>query len=645
MSVIQVPASASPEVIDALGIQQSSTSTSSSSTSSSPFTSSTSSTITINKPLFYTFTTLITSLIGTSSYMVYKLYRENQLLKQQFSAIRSSATKQQQYLYELNGSQDIRHNEKQWVDHFDDEIQIQELEPLQRDANQQLLQLHQQQQQQQQSSYPSTINDASTLTSSVLCEPQHYSHEHDIPMNIVGYLHDKSIRDLPRTDPIDGKRLAIIVVDPISTGANIAHEVSRRGFEVISLLSGQLDDNLLNLIDPSIKVDYAAILTHDETQPHVTLQRLQGFSHLHIVGLIAGSEPGVEVAEDIAERLGLPGNGTKGSDARRDKYIMGETIRRAGVRAVQQRKCGTWNEVVEFIKEWNPSPFKVVIKPVKSAGSDHVYLCEDMNELEKRFEMIVGKKNQLGLINTCALLQEYLQGSEYVVDTVSRAGHHKIAAIWKYDKRKHAGYNFVYYGQEAVDTSQPFCTEMSKYMMKVLDAVGIHDSAGHAEVIMTPTGPCLVEVGARCQGGEGTFIPLANMTWGYNQVEMVVAAQISDEEFNLYPDTLAGGLLTYGYKVDLVSGVSGKLIKLNHLSEIEALPSFHKFDFMPQPGQMIHVTIDCFTEPGSLLLIHKDKEQVEKDLTKLRALEKTMFVVENDDESNAEGQEDKKHKQ
>lgn len=43
--------------------------------------------------------------------------------------------------------------------------------------------------------------------------------------------------------------------------------------------------------------------------------------------------------------------------------------------------------------------------------------------------------NGLGSVNEGALVQEYLDGMEYVVDTVSRAGAHRVCAIWEYDKR------------------------------------------------------------------------------------------------------------------------------------------------------------------------------------------------------------------
>ncbi len=79
---------------------------------------------------------------------------------------------------------------------------------------------------------------------------------------------------------------------------------------------------------------------------------------------------------------------------------------------------------------------KCVIKPVQSAGSDCVFLCNSVDEAIDAFEQIngnscfqferwkmkfvnAGKVNGLGLINDGALIQEFLAGKEYVIDQVS----------------------------------------------------------------------------------------------------------------------------------------------------------------------------------------------------------------------------------
>ena len=104
---------------------------------------------------------------------------------------------------------------------------------------------------------------------------------------------------------------------------------------------------------------------------------------------------------------------------------MGETVRKAGVRAVKQQLCTTLKDVDAFLSTLS-TPLKCVVKPVQSAGSDDVFLCNDSDEAKIAFQRILGKRNGVGLVNDSVLCQEFLEGKEYVVDQVSRDGVHKV---------------------------------------------------------------------------------------------------------------------------------------------------------------------------------------------------------------------------
>jgi hypothetical protein len=51
---------------------------------------------------------------------------------------------------------------------------------------------------------------------------------------------------------------------------------------------------------------------------------------------------------------------------------------------------------------------------------------------------------------------------------------------------------------------------LKSYADQVLNALNILHGPSHMEIKYDPdSGPCLVEVGARCHGGEGTWLPVA----------------------------------------------------------------------------------------------------------------------------------------
>jgi len=221
---------------------------------------------------------------------------------------------------------------------------------------------------------------------------------------------------MPVTSPnsvvVDGTRPAVVVVDPFSTGAVIAADLHKQGYAVIVAYSANLDRlaNLTGLVPSCVTVSFAAIAPFDE-DVLIIKQNLLSLTGLHIVAVLPGAETGVELADALSEALQLRTNGTALSEARRNKYVMGETIRSAGLRAVKQLRATTWVEIESWLSEWNPDPFKVIVKPMDSAGSDDVTLCQSWEEVRNAFGNIMGKVNGLGIVNKAVLVQEYLEGA------------------------------------------------------------------------------------------------------------------------------------------------------------------------------------------------------------------------------------------
>jgi len=64
----------------------------------------------------------------------------------------------------------------------------------------------------------------------------------------------------------------------------------------------------------------------------------------------------------------------------------------------------------------------LVIKPLASGGNDKVYFCHSSEEIEKAFRTIHGYVNRLGILDSSVLVQLYLRGTQYIVNTVSQMG-------------------------------------------------------------------------------------------------------------------------------------------------------------------------------------------------------------------------------
>ena len=162
----------------------------------------------------------------------------------------------------------------------------------------------------------------------------------------------------------------------------------------------------------------------------------------------------------------------------------------------------------------------------------------------------------------------------------------------------------------------------------MIDALGVCNGPAHGEVKFCRGSPVLIEVGSRCHGGEGAWVPIANICVGYNQVAAAVDSILDGEAFAKLADR-PRELLAYGCEAMLVSYKNGILKSTPGITEIEKMPAFLKKEIFVAPGDKVRQTVDMFTTPGSIMLTHKDRDVLESSLARIRELEVDgLFEVE-----------------
>jgi len=432
---------------------------------------------------------------------------------------------------------------------------------------------------------------------------------------------------MKRMTTVDASREAVIVVDPYSTGACVALEIGKRGFNVIALWSKEIDEEMRSHV-PQSCVNLRFYASVDE-QPNLTItamavQRAAGM--YKIVACICGGEVGVPLCDALSEKLGLRTNGT--GIPRRDKKVQQELIKKAGLRSVRQACSNKFEEVEEFLKT---EEYPLVVKPVESAGSDGVKLCHDFNEAKQHFLLLMSAQKKVGGSNAAVLCQEFLRGKEYVVDHVSRDGLHKTMMLWTYDKRPANGAVFVYFGCIPLDSQCEEAQIMVPYIRKVLDALGVKNGASHSELIITHDGPCLVEVNCRAHGGDGNWAPMVReLVGGYCQVDALVDSYLDSHQFYTLPNMYPSPFKAFGQEVLLVSYSRGIVKEMPAFEVIKKLPSFIFLETGIHIGSKVDFSTDLFTCVGSVILVHHDKEVVRRDIEKCRQMEidNTLFVYE-----------------
>ena len=345
---------------------------------------------------------------------------------------------------------------------------------------------------------------------------------------------------------------AVVLVTPYSTGCCIAQEISKRGYHIICLWNKSFSEEMKKHVPTSCSgLTYYAELTEKATLAETIVAVQEAAGNFKLVACICGGEAGVDLADALSEALGLLTNGTDIPN-RRDKKVQQELVKAAGLRSVRQAGGKNFSDVKAFLKA---EQYPVILKPLDSAGSDGVKLCNSYAEAKEYFHYLM-EEHKMVNGGTCSevLCQEFLKGKEYVIDHVSRDGVHKTVMVWEYDKRPANGSPFVYFGVNPLDSESPEAQLIIPYVRGVLDALGVRSGPSHGEVIMTADGPCLVEMNCRAHGGDGNWQPLCRaLTGGYTQVDAAVDCYLNKERFFALPDKPPSPFKASGQEVDLVS--------------------------------------------------------------------------------------------
>jgi biotin carboxylase len=413
------------------------------------------------------------------------------------------------------------------------------------------------------------------------------------------------------------KQQVVVIVDPYSSGRYLVQELQQQQWPIVGIQSSfDLADFWLAQYDESLFV---------KTVRHSTLeQTLLELQEFNVAAVLPGSEPGVLLAEDLQDSLKLPGNGAATKAWRRDKHPMQERLREVGLRAIHQLYSDKVEDILEWQGRWGKWP--IIIKPAMSGGADGVYWCHGPDDVRLAYDEQCGKMNVNGVVNAQLLAQEFLDGTEYIVDCVSHEGRHVVSAVWEYSQVRDSqtkGISKDY--ARLIEANTPTAKTIIEYVFKCLTALDIKYGASHSEVIITEDGPCLVETGARMHGLKGP--KMAEYGTGIGTHELVIDVAVNNARiFNeLHARSDHYVVKKWVFETLLRSNKRGVLLESLDVPEIRALPSM--LDFFPNvhPGDELQITLDLATSPGVILQCHPRLDVCWEDLERIRQLEATTL--------------------
>ena len=136
--------------------------------------------------------------------------------------------------------------------------------------------------------------------------------------------------------------------------------------------------------------------------------------------IVSNWEPLVILAAKLRERHGMPGMSVDTVRGFRDKELMKERVRAAGLRVPRSRRVQTERETRAAAEEIG---YPLILKPIAGAGSADTYRVTSNAELDETIQKMRGIPE--------ASCEEYVIGEEFTFDTVcinGRPAYENVAA-------------------------------------------------------------------------------------------------------------------------------------------------------------------------------------------------------------------------
>ena len=418
----------------------------------------------------------------------------------------------------------------------------------------------------------------------------------------------------------------IIVVDCISTGVNFIADIINRGYNPI-VLELKPSDDIVDEYNQKIISNYNRInekfdMIYEKDTYEETLEAVRKVNPALIV---PGCEEGVVLATKLSDDLNLLGNSAENIGAMTLKHEMHKRLAENGLRYIRGKIIKSVDEAIEFYDD--ESLNEVVVKPIRSAGSCNVRICLNKQEMVDVIGELMGRTGYYGGDVQELLIQERIDGDEYIVNTVSSDGWHRVTLIWKYSKVKTVEGAMIYDTVETVNKLGISEAEMVEYAYKVADAIGIKYGPVHGEYMIDNDGPVLIEVNCRPCGGNMPAKFLDEIS-GQHETDSILDSYLKPVRFKQkvlqrYRLQAHGALKMFIVPEDIVAK-SAPMVDIS-----PNLKSYFKADFaeMAEEGIFYIKTEDLHSTCGVIYLVHEDNGVLQEDINFLRSLEKYAFAL------------------
>jgi biotin carboxylase len=328
--------------------------------------------------------------------------------------------------------------------------------------------------------------------------------------------------------------------------------------------------------------------------------------------VVSLGEQAMETVGRINDHFGLGGTSFEVSALFKDKLVMRRHLAQAGLPSVAAADVTGPADIEEFGREHG---YPVVLKPIDNTASRGVVVIERPEDvlgsweygsgLRDRDDLVLGQFFPVGRF----LVEEYIPGPEYSVETFSFGGRHSVVSITeKYTN----GVVEAAHALPARLTAESEA-EVCDYIRRFLSTMGLQDGVAHTEIKISPLGPRVIESHDRIAGER---IP-----------ELVVNAYEIDLEqyavgapFGLLPELPDRPVALRGAATRFLSAEPGVVTGFTGAEAVRDHPDTIDLLLFVKPGDRVVSVVDNFDRSGQVLATGVDTAAAAQTADELAAL-------------------------
>ncbi|WP_429011245.1 ATP-grasp domain-containing protein [Aeromonas allosaccharophila] len=218
----------------------------------------------------------------------------------------------------------------------------------------------------------------------------------------------------------------------------------------------------------------------------------------------------------VANKLGLVGNSIECTSNTTNKYLMRQHLKKNNIPVPP----------FHYLKQHEafiPNSYPVIVKPADRSGSRGITLVESKEDITSAVKLAFEES-----FSKEVLIESFVNGREFSVESVSYNGEHKILQIT--EKFTTGAPGFIEKGHTcpARITKHERCL-IFDVAYKTLDAVNLMYGAAHTELKINDDGDVFViEIGSR-MGGDYIGSDLVFYSTGFNFTKAVLAIAMGDD--------------------------------------------------------------------------------------------------------------------